>query len=55
MNNTITLSNETIETLKGLIAEINYEESQSNYEDINSDLVIDNLYKMFNILEGIIL
>lgn len=43
----ITLTNDTIYTLKNLINEIDYEESN---EDANTDLVIENLYKIKDLI-----
>ena len=53
MKHQITLTNDTIYTLKNLINEIDYEESNAGeFEDFecNEDLVIENLYKIKDII-----
>lgn len=48
MKNQITLTNDTIYTLNNLIAEIDFEEFLG--EDANTDLVIENLYKIKDLI-----
>ena len=58
MNNTFTLTNDAIETLRKLIAEIDYEESMDDEDEdfsCNEDLVIENLYKICDIVRVAIL
>lgn len=52
MKKQIILNEENIEALTNLITEIQFEESQD--EECNSDLVIDNMYKVVSILEGVL-
>lgn len=52
MTKQIILNEENIEALSNLITEIQFEESQD--EECNSDLVIDNMYKVVSILEGVL-
>lgn len=42
-----TINNETLNLLKNLITEIDYEES---FDEPNTDLVIEDLYKILDIL-----
>ena len=52
MKNQITLTNDTIYTLRNLINDIDYEESLE--DECNGDLVIEDLYKILDIVRGVL-
>jgi hypothetical protein len=54
MKKQITLTNDTIYTLRNLITEIDYEESLGDSEETNGDLVTENLYKILDIVRGVV-
>ena len=55
MKNQITLTNETLYTLRNLIADIDYEESHYEDGECDSDLVIESLYKIKEVIASALL
>lgn len=54
MKTNVALPKETLCTLRNLIAEIDFEESHMEDEECDSDIVVENLYKIVDILRPII-
>ena len=52
MQNKVTLNEETIKMLRSLIGQIDSEES--NEEECDVDVVVENLYKVCDIVRGLV-
>ena len=55
MKQNITLNEDTIIKLQELLVEIDEEESKANYDEIDADLVLENTYKILNIVRKVVL
>lgn len=54
MNKPITLTNETIYALRNLIDEIDFDEAHYEEGECDSDMVIESLYKIKDIVASIL-